>query len=247
MVHDLINKSDVIAAEGEFGFRSLGKYASRFGFCSEDMTGVIRKVEYDSSSNSFVGFATPIIDGVPMAQSYQANTFNELKCIYESTEIASLLNVHMFQSVPMLDSVTHAPKPCLLSAYGVNNKSDAMNILRRWMYMLKNCLDNDVRIIGFSTGIFFDIIVDERFFHSQIDADGKYMSAMRLVSGFFAPQSTLALENDEHAFEIDLPEEWTWFFLGKKQLFLFFQDPVHLVTKWRNRLLSSKAELHLGK
>ena len=246
-LHDLINKSDVIGAEGQFGFQSLEKYASRFGFCSEDMTGVIRKVEYDSSSNSFVGFATPIIDGVPMAQSYQADTFDELKDIFQSTEIASLLNVHMFQSVPMLDSVTHAPKPCLLSAYGVNNKSNAMDILRRWIYMLKNCLDNGVRIIGFSTGIFIGIIVNERFFHSQIDADGKYMSAMRLVSGFFAPLSPLILENDEHAFEIDLPEDWTWFFLGKKQLFLFSQDPVHLVTKWRNRLLSSKAELHFGK
>jgi hypothetical protein len=27
---------------------------------------------------------------------------------------------------------------------------------------------------------------------------------------------------------------------------LFFQDPTHLVTKWRNRLLSSKAKLCLG-
>ena len=61
------------------------------------------------------------------------------------------------------------------------------------------------------------------------------------------PTSALTLENDKHAFEIDLLDDWTWFFLGKKQLFLFFQDPVHLVTKWRNRLLSSKAKLHLGK
>lgn len=27
---------------------------------------------------------------------------------------------------------------------------------------------------------------------------------------------------------------------------LFFQDPTHLVTKWRNRLLSATAELRLG-
>ncbi|CAF4749033.1 unnamed protein product, partial [Rotaria sp. Silwood2] len=31
------------------------------------------------------------------------------------------------------------------------------------------------------------------------------------------------------------------------QLFLLFQDATHLVTKWRNRLLSSTAELRLGK
>ncbi|CAF1035626.1 unnamed protein product, partial [Rotaria magnacalcarata] len=36
------------------------------------------------------------------------------------------------------------------------------------------------------------------------------------------------------------------FFLREQQLSLFFQDATHLATKWRNRLLSSTAELRLG-
>jgi hypothetical protein len=72
------------------------------------------------------------------------------------------------------------------------------------------------------------------------------MSAMRLESSFFASLPNFKLDQYRHAFQIDIPEHWKWFFLNKNQLFLFFQDPVHLVTKWRNRLLSTTADLCLG-
>lgn len=70
---------------------------------------------------------------------------------------------------------------------------------------------------------------------------------MRLCSGFFAPLHNQILNAHQHSFKIDIPADWNWFFLSKTQLFIFFQDPVHLVTKWRNRLLSSTANLWLGK
>ncbi|CAM4940165.1 unnamed protein product [Rotaria socialis] len=79
-----------------------------------------------------------------------------------------------------------------------------------------------------------------------MDADRRYVSAMRLASGFFSSLSDLQLDKHQHAFRIDLPKHWTWFFLRSSQLFLFFQDPVHLVAKWRNRLLSSTTDLHFG-
>lgn len=69
---------------------------------------------------------------------------------------------------------------------------------------------------------------------------------MRLASGFFASLPNFKFGHHEEAFHIDIPEQWKWFFLKKQQLFLFFQDPIHLVTKWRNRLLSSKANLIFG-
>ena len=62
---DLINKSDTAFAEAEFKFQSLEQFNSGFGFCSEDTTGVLRKIEYDSLTNSFVGFSTPITGGIP--------------------------------------------------------------------------------------------------------------------------------------------------------------------------------------
>ncbi|CAF0995805.1 unnamed protein product [Rotaria sordida] len=151
---ELIKNSDTAFSEAEFNFESLRQCHSQFGFCSEDTTGIIRKVEYDSKTNSFVGFVTPIDHGIPLPKFYQPNTFNELRTIYETNEIASLLNVHMFQSIPTEDNATRIPRPLLLSAYGVDNKITAINVLNRWMYIFQHCLDQNVRIIGFSTGKF---------------------------------------------------------------------------------------------
>ncbi|CAF1489979.1 unnamed protein product [Rotaria sp. Silwood1] len=74
---DLINKSNMTLTETEFKFDSLQKFQSGFGFCSEDTTGVIPKVEYDSSTNSFIGFTTRIVDGIPLMKHYQADTFDD--------------------------------------------------------------------------------------------------------------------------------------------------------------------------
>ncbi|CAF3443778.1 unnamed protein product [Rotaria socialis] len=186
-VLDLINKSDMTLTEAEFRFNSLQQFQSGFGFCSEGTTGVIPKVEYDSSTNSFIGFTTPTIDGISLMKHYDADTFDDFKTIYNTNETAPLLNIHMFQSISTEDDPTNFPKPILLSAYGVDNKFTALDILRLWIYFFERCLDKDVRIIGFSTG-----------------ADNKYVSAMHLA------------------------------------------NPVHIVTKWRNRLLSPTTDLYIG-
>ncbi|CAF1534009.1 unnamed protein product, partial [Adineta steineri] len=151
MICDLINKSDMRLTEAEFRFESLQQFQSHFGFCSEDTTGVIRKAEYDVATNSFIGFATPIINGVPVPKYYQPHTFNDFKTIFNTNEVAPLLNVHVFQSVPTEDNAINIPKPFVLSAYGVNNKFSTMDILRRWIYIFESCLDKGVRVIGFST------------------------------------------------------------------------------------------------
>ncbi|CAF3348463.1 unnamed protein product [Rotaria sp. Silwood2] len=155
-------------------------------------TGVIRKVKYDSKPNFFVGFATPIDHGVPLSQFYRADTFNDLKTIYDTNEIAPLLNVHMLQTIPTEDDAPCIPGPLLLSAYGVDNKITATNVLNRWMYIFQHCFEKNVRIICFST-----------------DADRRYASAMQLASGFFASLSNLQLDMHQHAFRIDLPKHWT--------------------------------------
>ena len=69
---------------------------------------------------------------------------------------------------------------------------------------------------------------------------------MRLMSGFFASLPNFQVHQHPQAFQIKTKSRWPWFFLREQQLLLFFQDATHLVTKWRNRLLSSTAELRLG-
>ncbi|CAF5166390.1 unnamed protein product, partial [Rotaria magnacalcarata] len=72
---------------------------------------------------------------------------------------------------------------------------------------------------------------------------------MRLVSGFFASLPYFKLDERRAAFDLTTTTtttKWPWFYSRSKQLLLFFQDPIHLATKWRNRLLSSTAQLRLG-
>ncbi|CAF4765558.1 unnamed protein product, partial [Rotaria sp. Silwood2] len=78
------------------------------------------------------------------------------------------------------------------------------------------------------------------------DANAKYLRAMRLMSVFFGSLPNFQVHQHPQAFQIKTTSRWPWFYLSEKQLLLFFQDPTHLVTKWRNRLLSSTAELCLG-
>ena len=69
---------------------------------------------------------------------------------------------------------------------------------------------------------------------------------MKLILGFFATLPNINLTNNNDCFQIDTPDEWSWFFLRRKQLLLFLQDATHLSTKWRNRILSETADLIIG-
>jgi len=69
---------------------------------------------------------------------------------------------------------------------------------------------------------------------------------MRLASEFFASLPNFRLNEHEKAFDLKTVAKYPWFYLKDRQLLLFFQDPTHLVTKWRNRLLSSTAQLRIG-
>ena len=69
---------------------------------------------------------------------------------------------------------------------------------------------------------------------------------MKLILGFFATLPNINFTNNNDCFQIDTPDEWSWYFLRRKQLLIFFQDATHLSTKWRNRILSENADLTIG-
>ena len=72
---------------------------------------------------------------------YQANTFDDFKKIYNTNEVLPLLNIHMFQSISTEDDSTYFSKPILLSAYGVDIKFTALDILCQWIYIFERHLD----------------------------------------------------------------------------------------------------------
>ncbi|CAF0773297.1 unnamed protein product [Didymodactylos carnosus] len=78
-LNNLILNANLRVAEAEFRFDALQQHLlsihTKLGFVSEDCTGVIRKIKYDVTTNSFVGFATPLAIGVPIAQFYQTDSY----------------------------------------------------------------------------------------------------------------------------------------------------------------------------
>lgn len=155
MLNTLISKSNSKITEAEFRFDELKKHFDelnvKYAFCSEDTTGIIKKIKYDSTTNSFNGFPTPIDLGVPIKEYYQTDSFDTLKIWFNSIQKASLLNVHMVQPV-QASNQSIILSPFLLSAYGVDNKTTADDILQRWYYIFNQCLQKNIRMIGFSTG-----------------------------------------------------------------------------------------------
>lgn len=154
-INKLISNSDHILTEGRFCFTALKEYLETsnvsFGFCAEDCTGVIKKVKYDVMTNSFVGFVSKLHNGMPVTDYYKTDSFEQLKYWFDNIEKASLLNIHMFQPIPPPNHAI-APAPFLMSAYGVDSTSTAIDIINRWIFIFNSCIQNQIRIIGFSTG-----------------------------------------------------------------------------------------------
>ena len=141
--------------EGKFRFDAFRNYMNdidvQYAFGSEDCTGVIKKVEYDTKSDTFIGFPAVLNQGIPAEALYQTDSYDKLKLWFNTIQKASLLNVHMVQP---LRSIVHAntSSPFLLSAYGTDSSTTANDILQRWWFIYERCLEQDLRIIGFSTG-----------------------------------------------------------------------------------------------
>ncbi|CAF1087941.1 unnamed protein product [Adineta steineri] len=117
------------------------------------------------------------------------------------------------------------------AAYGISNKFKAVDVLHRWIWEFEKSRESSVRIVAFAT-----------------DCDPRYLLAMRLATSFFAKYNNYSMYDHPNALEIDLPKDWrTWFFMSTRQVFFCFQDPMHLCTKLRNRILSNTASMLIGK
>jgi len=121
-------------------------------------------------------------------------------------------------------------RPYILSAYGTNDKFNATDVLRRWVFLYNECKNKNINLVGFST-----------------DCASKYLKAMRLALGFFARAPNIDLITGNNTlFKIDVPQSWSFFFMRTTQAFLCMQDGTHFVTKIRNRLLSDTATLFIN-
>jgi hypothetical protein len=196
-------------SEAQFRFDAMHDYFSSnsctFAFAAEDTTGVIPKVCYDSISNSFIGFDTPLVRGQPLPDHYRTNSYAELEKWFEEKRTSTFINVHMLQ--PLLNTLSNQiPAPFLLSAYGISGTYTAEDVLDRWFWIYEEAKKKGVRILGFST-----------------DCDSRYLRSMRIASGFFASNINHPFRHHTDAFKLNIPSHWHWFYLESSQLCLFIQ------------------------
>lgn len=195
--------------EAEFRFDGMRDHFatnnSYLAFAAEDLTGIIAKVTYDSDSDCFVGFNTPLEEGRPLSRHYRTDSYAELQAWFEEKSKSTYVNVHVLQ--PLRNSLTdRILSPFVLAAYGVDGKFTAEDVRNRWLWMYEQAKERGIRILGFAT-----------------DADARYLRSMRLASGFFAWEPDARFVHHPDAFKINVPSNWDWFFIGQSQLCLFFQ------------------------
>ena len=223
----LIRKLEMRILEGEFRFQAMKEYVRSSGFnyvyVGEDSTSSLIHIDYDAQINSFIGFSSPLINGIPQPNYFQTDNFDELGRWFDEIEKSNFITLHMMKSI-----VPSIP-PMILAAYGSHNEGTAIDVLKKWLFIYNKSSSEGVCVIGFST-----------------DADGRYLRAMRLCSRLFAELPNLNLFKYNDPFDIKIPKHWTWFFMKEQQIMFFMQDPIHIATKFRNRLLSKVAKLKMG-
>lgn len=82
-INTLINKSNMKLNEAEFRFDLLQEYFIskniKYDFASEDSTAIVKKIHYDTATNSFIGFCTLLNNGIPIAHYFRTESFDQLK------------------------------------------------------------------------------------------------------------------------------------------------------------------------
>ncbi|CAF3965086.1 unnamed protein product [Rotaria sp. Silwood1] len=82
-INQLISTELPSFKESEFRFESLSEtFNSRqitHVFGSEDCTGVVKAIKYDVQTDSFIGFVSPLQEGVPRKTYFQTDSFANLK------------------------------------------------------------------------------------------------------------------------------------------------------------------------
>ena len=81
IVQSSISASNNNLTEGKFNYEGACNYfnsiQATLGFVAEDATAVVPKITYDTTSDTFVGFALPLDKrGLPIIKTYSTKSFN---------------------------------------------------------------------------------------------------------------------------------------------------------------------------
>ncbi|CAF1446682.1 unnamed protein product [Rotaria magnacalcarata] len=144
-MESLIRNQEMRMTESELQFQLIKEHLKsnkcNYVFIVEDATSSICRIDYDATSNSFIGFSSPLIDGVPQSNFFQTENFEQLELWFNEIDKAKFINLYMLKSLVLSDP------PFILAAYGSNNKAKAIEILKRWLFIYHQSLIQDIHVI----------------------------------------------------------------------------------------------------
>uniref|UniRef100_A0A1X7TPL7 Uncharacterized protein n=1 Tax=Amphimedon queenslandica TaxID=400682 RepID=A0A1X7TPL7_AMPQE len=229
-VQNVIYREYVPLREGYFRFddllQHLVKHKAPFMVAlAEDATRIIKNAEHDAVSNTCVGFVLPVNrDGLPLRNSFNVNTFEDIESYFQQHTIAKYAYVYMVQSLK-----EGVPSFCL-ACIGSDNKFSATDVLQRWKYINKELSLRGVRVVSFAA-----------------DGDSRLMRAMHVTTHLISNNTNLSLNNDTTPLPIlqgNLSIK-RWLFTNLYALFCV-QDMVHVAVKFKTRLLKPSILLPMG-
>lgn len=94
---------------------------------SEDASGIVEKIEFDSETNQLVGLVLPINSktGLPIPFSFMARNENEIR---ENVEKVKSNLVYVVMAQPLMQNAPPFP----LQIFGTDNRFQSQDVLHRW-------------------------------------------------------------------------------------------------------------------
>lgn len=121
--------------EGELRCSQLARHLERTNspkavFLSEDGSGVVQKIVFDSHSNQLVGLVLPFNEnnGMPKLFSYQAKSEEAIKK-HMNMPLSTL--VYIIVAQPLI----HNGIPFILQIFGSDNTFQTDDVLKRWNHI----------------------------------------------------------------------------------------------------------------
>ncbi|CAF4612817.1 unnamed protein product, partial [Rotaria sp. Silwood2] len=208
-IHSQISQSTTASADND---SSLSDTLTKFNM-------------FEENNNSFLkNFINNMVSNKKKSKNnyrYNASvqSFAQALYIMGGRNAYEFVRLNLSGAVPSITSIdsfiAKAGGKIMEGGYGITNKFNSIDVLRRWLWIFEHSQTSNIRILAFST-----------------DCDPKYLRAMRLITGFFAKLPNIPVSERDDALEVKLPKEWSsWFYIRTRQLFFCFQDPVHICTK----------------
>lgn len=132
---DYINKNKQHIIEGQLRCGELKAYINKVKapnvvWLSEDGSGIVPKICYDSTTNQMVGLVLPLDKetGMPIPFSYTPKSTKDIES-FSKVKKSSLVYIVMAQPLK------RDTPPFILQLFGVDNTFTALNVTCRWEYI----------------------------------------------------------------------------------------------------------------